>query len=492
MSAQISLVRRDDFGLDQESLSLWNYANGFSLAADGWAVARPQPSDTRVSEALTLQARGTSPDNLAANVQALDALLQKVAWFNDPQERYGVWLRVQQPRETGARQALVTAAKRDPLPIWSHAAQDGAGGTATYGYGNFVAGHGLALERTPYWESSGSLIFDSMTSLSSVGGMGTIGGTGGTVVAGDLPARLGLVQFGSPIGGGGPMAQFWAGFRSARFGAPANFVPYWDLPKASILQSSGGAGGGTATVSADAAATGGTAVVCGFNDSVLARRVTIRALDVSASNWADQRGTFLVLLRAKLSAAPPAQVNVRLCDGLVSSVFATRDRVAVTGTSYALYELGAVKIPSPGRLFAGSSNFSNYSLALDAERAVGTPTLSVDCLIMIPLDEGWLATSIDSSSGALGVDVNSVLYVTDRADGTRDSTWVDTFSGALQSAGVPRGSGGLPLTAGSPVVLVVAAQRQTGPTTFVSNLADLVNVQVQVYERWESLRGAAA
>lgn len=489
MTAQITLVRRDDFISDVDSISLWNYTNGFSIAVDGWAPARPVPSDDRVTEVLTLQTKGTSPDNLAVNLQALDWKLQQVAWYNNPQEQYGIWLRVQQPRETGARQALVLSAKRDPLPVWSHTAQDGAGAVADHNYGNFVQAYGLALERTPYWESDALTNFTAQGTVSTVGGVATLGGAG-TVVNGDVPARLAMVEFDGVNGGGGPLAQFWVGFRSNRFGVAANFQPTWSLHKASYLQSGTAIGGGTATVTTDAACKDGTAVVCGFNDTALARRVTIKVQDVSASNYSDQVGTFLVLLRAKLSAA--GQVNVRLSDGLYTSpTFATRDRVPISTSSYAFYEMGMVKIPTPRRLLGTTSNIPTYALGLDAERVTGTPTLNVDCFVMIPVDEGWVAASIDGSGGQ-GVQYSAgdmrPLYVTDHADGSRDSVW---YTGTNpQIIGVPRGSGGLPV--GGNNILVLAAQRQIGATSYNSQLADTAGVQVQVYERWESMRGAEA
>lgn len=488
----ITLVRRDDLVADVDSMSLVNYTNGFALASDGWAVARPVPSDQSLVEALKVQTKGSSPDNLAANLQTLDGYLQKVTWYQNPQEKYGIWLRVQQPRETGARQALLLSAKRDPLPVWSFTAQDGAGTVAANNYGNLVQAYGLALERTPFWESTSSITFDSMTSVSTVGGMATLGGSGGTVVVGDVPARLALVEFDGVSAGGGPLAQIWLGFRSARFGTPANFVPVWNLALAYNKQLAGGAGGGTATATVDASAKSGTAVVCGFADGALARRVTMYVTDASPTHYTDQRGTFLVLLRAKLSGA--GQVNVRLVDGLQASpTFATRDRVAVTGTAYALYEMGTVRLPTPGRSINSASQIQGYALGLDAEQVTGTPTLSVDCLILIPVDEGWMAVSIDGSGGQgvlyFGGDQRP-LYATNRAEGSSDSSW---YAGGIpQVVGVPRVSGGLPVTNGTSNILVLAAQRQTSATVFNSTVSDLLGVQVTVYERWESLRGAAA
>src|SRR5579859_233117 len=484
MAAQITLVRRDDFVADVESLSLWNYTAGYSIAPDGWAIARPAPTDERVAETLTIQTKAAGPNTLAADLQPLDVFLSKVAWYDDPQELYGVWLRVQQPRETNARQALITKAALDKIPLWSTTAQDGPGGAAAYGT-NFVAGYGLALERMPYWEGTASVDYSGLTALSTVGGQGdytTYGGSPGAV-AGDVPARLAQVGFLGVNGGGGPLVKFWLGFRTNRFGNRANFVPNWRLESGGVYDSDTSANG----ANADANTKFGFKTITTFATvATILQRVKMAVLTAAVAHPVDQRGTFLVLLRARIAAA--GQVNVRLTDGLYqNTTFAVRDRVAITSTSWQYYEMGVVRIPSPGREIASLDMVSYYAMGIDAELVTGTPSttnLEMDCLTLIPIGEGWCSADVTNTFGygtqySLGDTMPT--YVQERPDGTKASALV--IASHPEVVGAVRLGGGLPVGNG---IAVVAAQRNG-----VSTLADTVTLDLQVYNRWVTMRGAS-
>lgn len=471
MAAVVSLVRRDDFVSDVDSLSFMGYTDGIQLAESGWVPAVPSENDPSLAEALTLRVRGSSADNLAAKLQGLDEKIRQVARYGDPQEMYGVWLRAQQLGETGARQALVLSARRSAVPMWEAAARDSF----------LVHTYGLALERTPWWEDDSAVVY-GLTGLSTVGGMDdytTYGGSPGALL-GDYAARLAAIDFDGESGGGGPLTKFWMGFRTERFGARANFQPTWSLEKGAAFDTDTTG----AHTNADANAKDGYKTITTFATvATMLRRATIRVSDVT-THPTDQRGTYLVLLRAKLSSA--GTVNVRLADALYSTTtFAARDRVQITSTSWQFYEMGTVKIPSPGRVISGLDLLSNYALGVDAEQiggTSGTPALHCDCLVLIPVGEGWC--SADIGHATLGVQFSGSdtqpLYLQDRADGTKASVWVS--GGKPKILGVPRISGGLPQGSG---ILVVAAQRNA-----VSTLADTLTVNMQVYRRWDTLRGA--
>ena len=68
MAAQLELVKRDDFSGDQDTLDLLGYTDGFNLAMNGWDPAIGE-DESVVAEAMTLRARSTSDDNLAAVMQ---------------------------------------------------------------------------------------------------------------------------------------------------------------------------------------------------------------------------------------------------------------------------------------------------------------------------------------------------------------------------------------------------------------------------------------
>lgn len=475
MTAILKLVQRDDFLSDVDSLDLLNFAAGWELEDNGWQQGVAAEGDSSVIETLTLLARGTTHDNLAAAVQALDLKLQQIARYaNNDAEQYGVWLRCKMVNETGTRQALVRSARRSPVPMWSGVVNIASGG---YYYAQTYT---LALERTPYWEADSHVVYGAAPGVNCVGGTydhTTYGGSPGAL-HGDVAARVALATLAGYAGGGGPLTKFWCGFRTNRMGNRANFQATWSLRKA------GGFGSDTTggTTNADATAKDGYKVITTFAVPTMARRAKIRVSDVTA-NTTDQRGSFLVLLRAKLNAA--GTVDVRLADGLYSApAMAVRDRVSVSGTSWQLYELGTVQIPSPGRQIAGVWAIDSYALAVDAERITGTPQLHLDCLVMIPVTEGWFSVDMGNPAGITGgegVQTGTLLYLVDRPEGQKYSTYVDT--GLPLSVGAPRVADGMPAGNG---IFVLAGQRVAS-----SVLADAVNVTFQVYPRWETLRGAA-
>ena len=148
MAAVLKLVRREDGdGTDNDvsAISLLDNTNGFDPDYyTGWVpeVATGMKPHN-LQETMTLVSVGTSHDNLASRRQALDDKLKETEWYwDDPTERYSVWLRAQLENETYARQALIRR------------------GSAQWGdspYGPFVnAGNTdrtctLGLERLPWW-----------------------------------------------------------------------------------------------------------------------------------------------------------------------------------------------------------------------------------------------------------------------------------------------------------------------------------------------------
>lgn len=455
MAAQLKLVRRDDFVSDVDSLSLLSYTDGIELAQGGWVPHVAAPSDLSVWEAMTLRLRGTSHDNLSAKAQGIDQKIKEMGWYKDQAERYGVWLRAQLANETGARQALVLDAKPQlKSSLYTPAVLNK----------NQINEYLLALERTPWWEDT-SHVTQNLSAINSVGGTAAY-----TNVDGDVPARMALVSFRGNSGGGGPLYKFWLGIRSTRFGTPGNFVPHWSANLGNL--------GTDSSTAADSSTVSGTRVQCDFATvATMATRVNIACDQVSPSNYNDQRGQFLVLLRAKLSAA--GTVRVRLADGFTSNASPrAQGRVVITDTAYLYYPLGTVQIPSPGRLFAGTNSMKDYTLYIQAERTSGSASLYIDGLTLIPKNEGF----VYAENGAVQFVASDErpLQVYHRPDGGVDS--VNYFGGLELNVGVPQVMGGIPPGTG---IVVLAGQRQT-----VSFTNETINLTLQYYERWATLRGA--
>lgn len=233
MTEQLSLVKRADFSNDQAVLDLLPWLND-----DGWEMTVGD-GVTAVDEALTLHTPKTitSDDDLAAAIQALDAMLVQVDHFENPLEPYGVWLRHQLPGETGARQALVLQAKRGKAPMMNVLARD-----------HYWRDYVLGLKRASAWEATEYRGFGA-TGLWALGGMADLG-----YVRGDITARLARMTL-NATAGNEPLTKAWLGFRTERFGHAANFTPHWEAEFGTL-------GADAAIIDDnDATAIGGTEVV---------------------------------------------------------------------------------------------------------------------------------------------------------------------------------------------------------------------------------------
>jgi hypothetical protein len=99
----------------------------------------------------------------------------------------------------------------------------------------------------------------------------------------------------------------------------------------------------------------------------------------------------------------------------------------------------------------------------------------MDCLVLIPVDEGFVHIDTDSARGS------GEVAVAQYADGnyagyqTDGGQIVGVAAKANVTGGVPPGS----------CAVVIAAERETQ-----SVLTDTCDILLKVYQRWESLRGA--
>ena len=461
MAVQLKLVQREDAEPttdDISSISLLSNTDGFDLDYyDGWtqAVARGL-TPGNLAETLNLIATGTDKDDLAANLQGLDDKLKQAEWYwDDPAEQYGVWLRAQLTDETNARQALIRRGEGQP-------------GESLYGpytdRGNVMRRYALALERLPWWESITSTSY-SATGLSCSGGAVSHG-----TIPGDIPARAYVTN----ILCSDALDECWFGFRTARFGTIANFEPVWECDDGTVY-----AGTGT-TEQADY-------MECDFSagdpdGEALQSRFYVKVSDVTA-NYSDQRGQFIVLMRAQTSAAATT-TRVRLLDGYSATASNLRwqDRVVIDDTAWRLYVLGTVQIP-PAVGLSTMNVFRSYRLCIQAERTAGAGSLRCDKFILIPIGEGALYTS---NMGMLTNDYAARILM--RPDGSLSGlTYSDfpTYTNIIASiAPRPQGPYGYTLPVGTGTT-VFAGQRAT-----LHDETDTAGLYYWAMRRWRTLRGA--
>ena len=457
MAVQLKLVRRHDaypVGSDISSISLLANTNGFDLDYyDGWAqaVARGLNPGNQ-AETLNLIARGTTTDNLSARLQALDDKLKETEWYwDDPTERYGVWLRAQLATETGARQALIRRGEGQP-------------GESFYGpyaeRGFTCRRYTLGLERLPWWEDVAYTLVPGLAC--SCAGNAITHGTN----SGDVPARIAMAELETATAA---IDECWLGFRTARFGTIANFEVTWDCEDGSMLI-------------ADTTA-GATYTTTTFATSAdMASRFNVKVSDIT-TDYSDQRGQFIVLLRAQLSAGATT-TRVRLLDGYstTTSELRRQDRVVIDDTNWKLYPLGTIQIPPLTEWSASYDMLKSYSLCLQAERTAGAGSLRCDRFFLIPISEGAIYLS--------NVNLTTVNYhgiVQTKPDGAMNGyTFSDNAHTDVVSTMAPRPQGPygftIPVGAGVTVFTGQRADQHVDADTLTTSFYEL--------QRWRTLRGA--
>lgn len=458
MAMTLKLVRLDDFISDIDSVDLTS--GGYSLALNGYQPTVAADGDYSVSESITINIQSTSVDALATLVQALDTKIKQVGWWLNDQgvEKYQVWLRVGLNGESNTRQAMILSIRPpDKLPLFNRMIDNN----------NLLAQYTFAFERTPYWEGA-PITEVAKTGLSALGGTAAMS----AAVNGDVPARLQRVKIacGSELA---IVSNVWIGFKTSRFGTAANFVPRWGL--------SGGIYGDDTSSASDSTSSTGARVVTTFAGTPdLEWRVNAR-LAVSASvNPSDQRGTYQVLLRARMNDSA-SKALVRIGYGFNINHLAYRSRAVVSGALWHLYEVGTVKIP-PYRTY-NYNTITNFIIGVYAQRGSGTGSLYMDCVVLIPLDDGAIhvTTEPNSLSGAGGADRIIVHQAPDEAIHGAHDRGSGSYDTAITQ---PQGFWSAPTDATAPVIVAAADDYSFG-----SVLNDTLNLDYIYIPRWRTLRG---
>ena len=470
MAVQIKLVRRADAtatGSDISSISLLSNTNGFDLEYfDGWTQAVPQGmTPGHLTETFNLIAKGTAQvdpvvtakDDLAAHLQALDDKLKEAEWYwDDPAERYGVWLRAQLTDETYARQALIRRGEGQPeeSPYGPYVDQ-----------GNTIRRYSLGLERLPWWEDTAYTLVPGLAC--SCAGNAISHGT----VSGDVPARVAMAELETATAA---IDECWFGFRTARFGTIANFEVTWAC--------------GSGTVYANTGTTDeGTTMLCDFSDGdpdgeALQSRFYVKVSDIT-TDYSDQRGQFIVLMRAQLTA-PNTTTRVRLFDGYASTASDLRrqDRVVINDQAWKLYSLGTVQIPPLTEWTAAYDMLRSYRLCIQAERTTGAGSLRCDRFFLIPISEGAIYLS---NVNLTTVDYHGIVQT--KPDGAMNGyTFSDNAHTDVVSTMAPRPQGPysftMPIGAGVTVFAGQRADQHVDTDTLTTSFYEL--------QRWRTLRGA--
>lgn len=465
MGCSIKFVRLDDFIADIDVLDL--SADGYSLADNGYSQVSAPIGAKSVSEVITLKLQGTSKDDLAAMTQEIDDKVRQVQWWLENQgvERYQVWLRVQLDNETYPRQAqILNIRPPDKVQVF----------TPLEIHSNYIGEYSIGIERTPYWEDPYPYPTTTpITSISIIGGTATLAES----ISGDVPARLAKLAM-YPPDALNSLQDYWIGWKTNRFGVAANFIPVWPLEASNLTTD-------TTRVS-DATAYNTYRLNCSFaTNATLVKRAVLPMLNFIGSNYADQRGTYAVLLRAKMSDTTQAMARISYGFGSSISIYgaAYRSRCKISGTYWNLYEMGTVKIPSL-RIY-NSNTLENFAIGIDAERITGTGSgaLHLDCLILIPVDDGMVKLS--AVAGMVSLATRNMI-VMQQADDILSAFVEDTNQIHQPVTPIATNYWSLPANSDQPI-FVAAASYTDGDGNVKGRVTGMTYTYIP---RWRTLRGS--
>ena len=323
----------------------------------------------------------------------------------------------------------------------------------------------VGIERYPWWENESGTTVALGTNISTSGGTVEIGNDEGT-----LNQRISQLDL---YAAAGTIYQMWAGIRPTYRGY-ANLVTTWECEAGTALND--------ASVVADAAASGGSAVKVDFAGTAwdLVRNL-IYLSDVAASGYEDFSGKYLALLRAKPGGtADVFSVTLKYGFGNEDTpIGLIAGQVNIHGsvtTDYYLYELGNVyipPIPDRGGKITDDSMFDTFFMRTLAARTSASGTLTMDCIYLIPSDH-----LVKCKRTAIGVNGGTTSFYTSEigetyAIGHNSSNQMITMEYDFHNWEYPVGGG----------LFVIAGQDETDHQLSVNAGADIT-----LFPRWRTFR----
>ena len=453
---------------------------GVRARAGGWRQGRATQGMDGVWEPvnevikLRVNGEGTAGKTMPSRIHALDLLLRRANEYTN-RSHAGIdrlWLVSQMQHETGA--------KRRSL-VLNGTTRLNTGTLSKIADSDTMLDMDLVLTRHPFWEDRTYIQHYYRTLLASVGGMASMS----TRVEGDAPARISFLRVRLQDAQTTPTTEAWIGFRSNALGNPDNFQPNWDCG-----DSDNDFGDGVSRVTGQSYAHNGQIARWTPGDSNLEDRITVKMGNIT-SNLSDQNGTFLVLLRAKVSTGATSKFRVRMLSGYYDEApggasetkWKVGSRVAIPahGTGdWFYYPMGIVNIPGD-RVLVFKPLLQHFALRLEAEEySAGSGTLDMDTFTLIPVTEGAIHLSDMYLRSWFGA-VHEVNVTTEPDDETVAYTISSTSTYGHRSCPIDLYHWGLPT--GYKVNIIGACQQEQESVyanTFVTDF--------NFYQRWISMR----
>jgi hypothetical protein len=392
----MAIVLKFKQGDSGTELSLNAGEAGFQLAGQGWSPAVATPvhmgDPPPIGETIHLLLANTSHNNIATNMQSLHEM-QVLAdrYINDPHQEDPVWLHAKMDNETGERRALVYRIEAQYKTSWF-------GPQATALDIPLV----LTVVRGPYWESTSVRNLPDAAPAAAACVVYNYTAAGDVVAAhdivGDVGARLRFFELNDTDDS---LERFWMGIRSAnKHGADGitNFVNIWECENGTNNASESGI-----TDVVDATASGGNRVQVVETDldwdEADFKEVCLIDIDDVTVNDEDQRGNFLWLLRAKVTAGT-WEIRLSITTGVdeyapTNYVSLRKDIIEISDTDWRYYEMGIAPMSERNIHAIIDSDFPKsqedaFTIYIYARRTSGAGNLHIDCVTPMPVDEGFI------------------------------------------------------------------------------------------------------
>jgi hypothetical protein len=302
-------------------------------------------------------------------------------------------------------------------------------------------------------------------------------------IVGDAGARIRYFE----LNPNGIIERFWMGIRSAnKHGSTgiSNFIKTWELED--------GTNATDATDTVDATASGGYNVTVSESgidwDAGNFYEVLRISLSDVTSNEEDNFGKFLSLMRAKTASSTTWECRYWITHNVATFQRIRTDPVEINSSSWLNYEMAVIKVGSRDYHAVSKTDYSpdeeqSFTILIEARRTSGSGDLNLDCLIPIPVDEGFI--KIDSNASQIA---QPSTYFGQSPEGHFVAVQHDTTTGDLNQLSFIDSVNNFSLPPGDGRIYCVYERVSASSitATVIFNDAD----SGRYYERWLSLRGS--
>jgi hypothetical protein len=346
----------------------YDFTTGDLMISDsGWRIQGLK--DNKVIETMTLFGEASNAADVIDAVNMLNELGRMAReWHSEPQNPDSVWVHLYGENENPKR-ALVYDITVVSMPSGM------SNPTLAVGAGLYT----FSITRSATWEDASVQTLAAQT-LNALGGSVAL-----AAIAGDEDARFErFTAFGDSSGAtmANGMTKMWWGMVNLHpaISVGGSYSPLQEVEDAYINPSCSP----LPTVQSDSSASGSSKIQ--WLTSATFQNICGEELSGWFTNFpAGYYGRYLILLRCKLSAAETVRLQIRY--GQLGGEVSLGDRY-INNTAYQFIEMGEASF-RPGSLRAAAYDFgsgrNSAGLYIWGQHMTSQVTLSLDCLVMIPL-----------------------------------------------------------------------------------------------------------